>query len=326
MRIKGVKVSSIVMWAHTPNYDALCESICIAMHTQNLVDKVKSWLTPSSWLSYLSPSKDDGSSRQLQKDDTSLPTPTHTHPLTYDHPLSSNTAAEDGPGPSDKPTGLRRSGPLPPASNLFNRDKSNRNSTANFRAALSLFEDALTENQESNNLSISNNSSNESFVEEDTEPEVIDTSRDTFDTSMQTGGQSTEGALSSSEDQLSSMARTHSPAPQVGGNETQEHDVQSVSNPTFSNKIKPSYRQTVKMSSRVTTGLSAELTRRLYSSMAVTTSTPELSPVREKQEEDVSYVVLCFLFPGYQRIAKYCVHLPLRSPAKFSPPKPFKLR
>lgn len=258
---------------------------------QNLVEKVKNWLAPSSWLSYLSPSKDGQSSGPrngpLPPQD-SLPTATADR-----HQRLPSDMTSQYEGPSNQPMPPPSATVTSTASKLFS--PGTRMSTANYRAALSLFEEALGDTHPSNDPTspcYTNNpadSSNESFVEEETGPEeTTDTPRGLSDMDMQTGSQSTEQKFASNESQSTSIARVHSPA-QVEGTEVQECTVQMVSNPAFSNKVTPSHRRTFIISPKVNTGLSAELTRRLYSPAAtIPTSTPQLSPVHERQEESVS--------------------------------------
>ncbi len=256
---------------------------------QNLVDKVKSWLAPSSWLSYLTPSKDGQSSGS--RNGPLIPPqdspPTSTADQRQQHP--SHAAASQYEGPSNEPVHPDQSNVLTSTASDLLRSGT-RSTTANYRAALSLFEEALGNNHSSNSQptdpQLTNNpadSSNESFVEEEIEPEgTTDSPRGISDMDVQTGGQSTEQIFASDESQSTSIVRAHSPA-QVEGTDLQEHTVQLVSNPAFPNKANPSHRRTVMISPKVTKGLSAELTRRLYSPAA-----PRLSPVHERREVNVS--------------------------------------
>lgn len=178
-------------------------------------------------------------------------------------------------------------------------------STANYRAALSLFEEALGNNDSSTNpANHLTDSSNESFVEEETEPEAtthIPPGISGMD--VQTDGRSTEQIFASDENQSTSVTRAHSPA-HVEGTRVQEHTVQMVSNPAFVDKVTPLHQRTVMVSPRVNKGLSAELTRRLYSPTPIHTSSLQLSPVHERSEESTVSTAE-FSFNGHLCLTKF---------------------
>lgn len=241
---------------------------------QNLVDKVKNWLTPSSWLSYVGLTPKETSDRQSRKNDDIQRS--YDASASNSHPYVTTSDQNDGPGPSNNLDAL--SNVIPPHISSDQCGQKIRGSTAHYRAALSLFEEVLSDRNENREHS---SSSNESFVEEYTETEIMEPHQVQSPTSIQTTLLS-EHTHTSAKDETQ---RVHSPA-----SVQEEHTVKLVSNPGFSSTNNLSSQQAVKMSSpRVTTGLNAELSQRLYSSIAVATSTPQLSPVHERQEEEVSW-------------------------------------
>ena len=186
-----------------------------------------------------------------------------------------------------------------------NRSKNNRITTANLRTTLSMFEEVLADTPAP--IDVSTSSSNDSWVAEDVEEEQEPDGPQSEPNSPQSEpGMSMEDAPTQQThvvgDQTASVGVGR--AAQVGSSELKEHTVTLVTNPVFSNGqpstgssadvgSSPGSSSTfsggkVRLTQKVTSGFSAELSRRLYSTPAVVTSTPQLSPVHERQEDEVS--------------------------------------
>ena len=265
------------------------------------MSKVKNWAF--SWFSSPTTTSDAGPSTSSRGNSQQHSSP----PLVHDHStapplLSNNTIQNDGPtGDHMTPDNFAPPTSFVSAATRGNRSKNSRINTADLRATLSMFEEVLADPPAP--IDVSTSSSNDSWVAEDVEEErEPDSPQSEPGTSMEDSPAQQTLMVG---DRTASVGVAR--AAQAGSSELQEHTVQLVTNPAFSNgqpstgsggtlsdvRSSPGSSSTfsggkVKLTQKVTSGFSAELSRRLYSPPAVVTSTPQLSPVREGQEEEVS--------------------------------------
>ena len=297
--------------------------------------KVKSWLTPSSWLSYWSssdtceddpprPSSTNGDYPSTSGDHLRNSIDPISHPeMNTPRPLFDND--QFTPLSSSEGTSLpvAQHTDIPSRShtesdNAAFSTASSRDIQASFNSQVSRSRNLLAFGS-SGNQDMSS-SSNESWVAEDTEYRMSKNDPQP-DGKLDTG--ITPGKRKRKSLETSPLSRTKLPTSdsleiveesagvvraltpvQAGGNGIEEHTVQLVSNPAFSNRVDttalnktPPKRKTfvnrsVNYSRKDTSGFSADFSHRLYSASAVVTSTPQLSPVHEQQEESVSQGII----------------------------------
>jgi len=243
--------------------------LSVMFFSQKLIDKVKNWLAPSSWLSYLSPAKQGKSephSSNQEQPSNSQPPRNHT---ASSPPLDQERPRTEGKAGSSK----------------------KKLETADIRATLSLLEHVLNDDDPPV-VNDSTHSSDSWVAEEDdiSDPPVDD------DIGMEHGTGTLNGNVSTEHmEPASGLSVECADSPTRVVTELQEHTVQLVNNPVYllgknashTHKATPALSKSVRLSQRLGSGLSDDLSRRLYSNSTVVTSTPQLSPVREQQEERV---------------------------------------
>ena len=292
--------------------------------------KVKSWLTPSSWLSYWSSSdtcEDDPRTPNSRNSDHPSTSGDHSrnsigpvsHPeLNTPRPLfdnnqftplgSSEGTSSSGAQHTNIPSRSQAESDNMAFSTASSKDiQMSFNSQVSKSPTLSAFGNSLVGDRDVSS------SSNESWVAEDTEYATGKDDPKQLDIGIAPGKRKKKlletSPLSRTKhptrdslelvDGSADFARALTPV-QAGGSGIEEHTVQFVSNPAFSNranintaainKTPPKRKtlaknQTVHYSQKDTSGFSADFSRRLYSA---STSTPQLSPVHEQLEENVS--------------------------------------